>query len=255
MAIPLKNDEQIQKMRESGKIVAETLQLLEENIRTGITTEQLDKIAEKYILQRGAIPSFKGQGNPLEGDVFSASICASVNEQVIHGIPSGRKLLSGDIISIDVGAYKNGFHGDAARTFAVGEVSEEALQLIEVTKQSFFEGIKFAKQGCNLHQISAAIEEYVSKFGYSVVRDYVGHGIGKQLHEAPQIPHYKMPSRGPKLCKGMVLAIEPMINMGTYKVDTLQDNWTIVTQDRKLSAHYENTLVITEGEPELLTMY
>lgn len=248
MAITIKNDKQIEYMRIAGRITGEVLNLLESKICEGITTKELDKIAEEFIRDRGAVPSFKGYGG------FPASICASVNEEVIHGIPGKRKLKNGDIISVDVGAYINGYHGDAARTFVVGEASSEARRLIDVTKQSFFEGIKFAKQGCHLHEISAAVQQYAEANGFSVVRDYVGHGIGTDMHESPQIPNYKTGSRGPRLCKGMTLAIEPMINAGDFKIKVLSDGWTVITKDEKLSAHYENTVLITDGEPEILTL-
>lgn len=248
MAITIKNDKQIEYMRIAGRITGEVLNLLETKICEGISTKELDKIAEDYIRSKGAVPSFKGYGG------FPASICASINEELIHGIPGKKILKNGDIISVDVGAYINGFHGDAARTFAVGEISPNAKKLIDITKQSFFEGIKFAKSGNHLHQISAAVQEYAEANGFSVVREYVGHGIGKDMHEAPQIPNYKTNSRGPRLCKGMTLAIEPMINEGDYKVKVLSDKWTVVTKDKKLSAHYENTVLITDGEPEILTL-
>ncbi len=248
MAITIKNDKQIEYMRIAGRITGETLNLLESEIREGITTKELDIIAEKFIRSKGAVPSFKGYGG------FPASICASVNDEVIHGIPGNRKLKNGDIISVDVGAYINGYHGDAARTFAVGDVSAEAERLIDVTRQSFFEGIKFARQGCHLHEISAAVQQFAEDNGFSVVRDYVGHGIGTDMHESPQIPNYKTNSRGPKLCRGMTLAVEPMINAGDFKVEVQSDGWTVITKDKKLSAHYENTVLITDGEPELLTL-
>lgn len=248
MAITIKNEKQIEYMRIAGRITGEVLNLLETKIHAGISTKELDKIAEDYIRSKGAVPSFKGYGG------FPASICASVNEEVIHGIPGKRILKDGDIVSIDVGAYINGFHGDAARTFAVGEISDKAKKLIEVTKQSFFEGIKFAVEGNHLHQISAAIQEYAEKNGFSVVREYVGHGIGEDMHEAPQIPNYKTGGRGPRLVKGMALAIEPMINAGDFKVKVLSDKWTVVTKDKELSAHYENTILITGKEPEILTL-
>lgn len=247
MAITIKNKEQIDYMRESGRIVYETLKVLESELKPGISTKKLDSIAEDYIRSCGATPSFKGYRG------FPASICASVNNEVIHGIPSLRKLNEGDIISIDIGAYKNGFHGDAARTFAVGKVDNDIQKLLDVTKQSFFEGIKFARSGRRLYEISAAIHNYVDNFGYSVVRDFVGHGIGRQMHEDPQIPHYRQQTRGPRLCAGMILAIEPMINMGTLEINILHDNWTVVTRDGKPSCHYENTVLITDDEPELLT--
>lgn len=248
MAIPIKSQQQIAYMREVGLITAKLHMLLEEKVTPGITTIELDKIAEDFIRSTGAIPSIKGY------DGFPCSICASVNDEIIHGIPNSRKLQEGDIISIDTGAYKNGFHSDAARTIAVGEISAEAQQLIDVTKQSFYEGIRYAKANNHLHEISAAIQAYAESFGYQVVREYVGHGVGKNLHEEPQIPNYKVPNRGPKLYKGMVLAIEPMVNAGTSKIKVLNDGWTVVTADGKLSAHYENTILITNGEPELLTL-
>ncbi len=248
MAIPIKSQEQIVYMREAGYIVAKLHLLLKDAIKPGIMTKELDKIAEEFIRSNGGVPSFKGYNG------FPASICISINEEIIHGIPNIRKLKEGDIVSIDVGVYKNGFHSDAARTVAVATISENAQKLIDVTKQSFFEGIKYAKVGYNLHDISKAIQTYAERFGYGVVREYVGHGIGKALHEEPQIPNYKPPSRGPKLCKGMVLAIEPMINEGTHKIKLLDDDWTVITADKKLSSHYENTILITDGEPELFTL-
>ena len=247
MAITIKNKKQIEYMRIAGRITGEVLNLLESKVCEGITTKELDRIAEEYIRGQGAVPSFKGYSG------FPASICTSVNEEVIHGIPGKRKLKNGDIISIDVGAYINGFHGDAARTFVVGEVSLEAKKLIDVTRESFFEGIKFAKSGNHLYEISSAIQQYVESNGFSIVREYVGHGIGSDMHEAPQIPNYKTGGRGPRLCEGMTLAIEPMVNAGDCKVKVLADKWTVVTKDKKLSAHYENTVLITGGEPELLS--
>lgn len=248
MAISIKSQNQIAYMREVGHITAKLHILLESKIKPGVTTKELDEIAEDFIRSNGAVPSFKG----IDG--FPGTICASINEEVIHGIPSSRKLKDGDIISIDTGAYKNGFHSDAARTIAVGNISEDAKKLIDVTRQSFFEGIKYAKEGMHLHQISAAIGDYAESLGYGVVREYVGHGVGRKLHEEPQIPNYRVPTRGPKLYKGMVLAIEPMINQGTCKIKVLKDGWTVVTLDKKLSAHYENTVLITDGDPELLTL-
>lgn len=248
MFITIKNEEQIEFMKEAGKIVAKTLEILEKSIKIGITTKELDSIAEDFIRSQGAEPSFKGY------EKYPASICASINEQVIHGIPSLRRLEDGDIISIDVGAYKNGYHGDAARTFAVGNISEEAQKLIDVTKQSFFEGIKYATKDNYLYDISSAIQKHVEGNGFSIVRDYVGHGIGTSMHEPPQIPNYKLQGRGIKLAKGMTLAIEPMVNVGGYQVKVLGDGWTVVTKDSKYSAHYENTILITEKEPIILTI-
>ncbi|MGE4214479.1 MAG: type I methionyl aminopeptidase [Anaerotignaceae bacterium] len=248
MAIIIKSEEQIEKMRVAGGILSRLWGILEAEIHPGITTLELDKIAEDYILSQGAKPSFKGYGG------FPGTICASVNNEIIHGIPSLRKLRDGDIISIDMGSYIGGYHGDCARTFPVGEISAEDQKLIDVTRQSFFEGIKFAREGCHLYEISVAVQKHVEENGFSVVRDYVGHGIGRNLHEDPAIPNYRQVGRGPRLQKGMVLAIEPMVNAGTFKLEVLEDGWTAVTADGRNAAHYENTIVITEGEPELLTL-
>ena len=245
--IVIKSKQQIELMREAGKIVAETHQILKEAVRPGISTLELDKIAEDNIRKYNAIPSFKGYGG------FPGSICASVNDEVVHGIPSSRILKEGDIVSLDIGAYYKGYHSDSAKTHGVGVISEEDRKLIEVTKQSFYEGIKFAKEGYRLSDISHAIQEYVEKYGFSVVRDLVGHGIGTQLHEDHQIPNYGLPGKGPRLQSGMVLAIEPMINAGRYKVKILSDDWTVVTADGKKSAHYEHTIAITEDEPIILS--
>lgn len=249
MSITIKKESHIEKMRIAGRITGETLNLIEKNIRPGVTTKELDEIAEKYIISCGAVPSFKG----LYG--YPASICASVNEQVVHGIPSKNIVLKeGDIISIDTGAYIGGFHGDAARTFGVGKISEQRQRLIDITKESFFEGVKSVKIGNHLSKVSAAIQDYVESRGYSVVRDYVGHGIGRDMHEDPEIPNYRNGRPGPKLIKGMTLAIEPMVTVGTYKVHTLPNRWTVVTNDGGDAAHYENTVLVTENEPELLTL-
>ena len=244
----IKNDKEINLMREAGKIVAETLLLIEEKVRPGITTAELDRIAEEFITKHGAKPSFKG----LYG--FPASLCISVNEQVVHGIPGGYALKDGDIISVDCGAYLNGFHGDAARTFGVGNISEEARRLIEITKESFFKGIEYAKVDNRLTDISHGIQSYIEASGFAVVRDFVGHGIGRVVHEDPDVPNFGKPGRGPKLAQGMALAIEPMVNLGSYKVKTLNDDWTVVTSDGSLSAHYENTIVILPDGPEILTL-
>ncbi|WP_291647767.1 type I methionyl aminopeptidase [Clostridium sp.] len=246
--IIIKNNKEIDLMRSAGRIVAETLQLVEEKVRPGITTAEIDMIAEEFITKHGAKPSFKG----LYG--FPASLCISVNEQVVHGIPGGYVLKDGDIVSVDCGAYLNGFHGDAARTFAVGNVSEEANKLIKVTEQSFFKGIEYAKIGNRLTDISHGIQSYIEASGFSVVRDFVGHGIGRVVHEDPDVPNFGKPGRGPKLAQGMALAIEPMVNLGNYKVKTLNDDWTVVTSDGSLSAHYENTIVILPDGPEILTL-
>ncbi len=248
MAISIKSDAEIEKMRQAAKILVETHDLIATHIKVGITTRELDQIAESYIISQGAIPSFKDYGG------YPATICASINDEVVHGIPSNRKLQQGDILSVDAGVYLNGYHSDAARSYGIGELSPDMQKLIDVTKQSFYEGIKFAKVGNHLSEISQAIQRYAEGHGFSIVKDLVGHGIGKELHEEPQIPNYKTPGRGPKLRKGMVLAIEPMVNMGTWEVNVLEDDWTVVTRDGMPSAHYENTIVITDGEPEILTI-
>ena len=246
--IIIKNDKEIDLMRIAGRIVAETLLLVEKEVKPGITTAELDRIAEEFITKHGATPSFKG----LYG--FPASLCISVNEQVVHGIPGGYVLKEGDIISVDCGAHINGFHGDAARTFAVGNISDEAKKLIKVTEESFFKGLEFAKIGNRLTDISHEIQRYVEASGFSVVREFVGHGIGKSVHEDPEVPNFGRPGRGPKLVAGMALAIEPMVNMGTYRVATLGDDWTVVSADKSLSALYENTVVILPDGPEILTL-
>lgn len=248
MSITIKKEVHIEAMRLAGRITGETLNLLEKEIKPGITTAQLDKIAEDYIRSRGAVPSFKG----LYG--YPASICASVNSEVIHGIPSGKVLKEGDIISIDTGAYIKGFHGDAARTFAVGSISDERQKLIDVTRESFFRGIEYAKEGNHLSEISAAVQDYAEKCGFSIVRDYVGHGIGREMHEDPEVPNYRRGRLGPRLIKGMTLAVEPMLTTGGCRVKTLKNGWTVVTKDGSDSAHYENTVLITDGEPELFTL-
>ncbi|GAA3657022.1 type I methionyl aminopeptidase [Asaccharospora irregularis] len=246
--IILKSKKEIEIMREAGKIVAETHEILKEAITPGISTLELDKIAEENIRKYDAVPSFKGYGG------FPASICASVNEQVVHGIPSKNQILKeGDIVSLDIGAYYKGYHGDSAKTHGVGMISEEDRRLIEVTRESFYEGMKFAKLGCRLSDISHAVQAHVEKHGFSVVRDLVGHGVGSNLHEDPHVPNYGSPGRGPKLQEGMVIAVEPMVNAGRYHVKSLSDGWTVVTIDGKKSAHYEHTIAITEDEPFMLT--
>jgi methionyl aminopeptidase len=245
--ITCKSEQELKYMRDAGKVVALTHQELEKAVKPGVTTKELDTLAENMILKQGARPSFKG----LYG--FPATICASVNEEVVHGIPSLRKLEIGDIISIDLGAVINGYHGDATRTLPLETVSDDALELIRVTEQSLYVGIDQARDGNRLSDISHAVQDYVETHGFSVVRDYVGHGIGSKLHEDPQVPNFGRPGRGPRLKKGMTLAIEPMVNMGTYEVQTLPNNWTVVTKDRKLSAHVEHTIAITDDVPEILT--
>lgn len=247
--IYVKSSAEIAKMKVSGRIVYDTLCEVEKHIQAGITTKELDQIARNYILSQGAKPSF------LNYNGYPASICASVNEVVIHGIPSSRKLKDGDIISIDVGAVKDGYHGDAARTFTVGNVSLEAKRLIDVTKQSFFEGLKFARHGERLGSVQAAIQKHVEENGFGIVRNYCGHGIGKAMHESPEIPNHGTAGRGIRLVKGMTIAVEPMVTYGSYATTVLNDGWTVVTMDGSLSAHYENTILITDGEPELLTNY
>ena len=247
--IYIKSSTEIAKMKVSGRIVFETLKEVEKHIKAGITTKELDQIAKDYILSQGAKPSFLGYSG------YPASICASVNEVVIHGIPSDRKLEDGDIISIDVGAVKDGYHGDAARTFAVGTISPEAQRLIDVTKQSFFEGLKFARHGERLGSVQASIQKHVEDNGFGIVRNYCGHGIGKEMHESPEIPNHGTFGRGIKLAKGMTIAVEPMVTYGNYHTTTLSDGWTVVSLDRSLAAHYENTILITDGEPILLTEY
>lgn len=246
--IILKSSREIEKMRKAGKLVAETHEYLKGLIKPGVTTKELDEAAYEFITKHNSKPAFKGYHG------FPGSICASINNEVVHGIPGLKKLNDGDIISIDIGTIVDGYYGDAARTHGVGNISEKAKKLIEVTRQSFFEGIKFAKEGYRLSDISHAIQKHVESNGFSVVRDYVGHGIGQQMHEDPQIPHYGPPGKGPRLRKGMVLAIEPMVNEGAFRVKVLEDEWTVVTSDNKLSAHYENTIAITDGEPEILTI-
>lgn len=251
--ISIKSKSEIELMKRAGEIVAIAHEKIKEAVKPGITTLELDKIAEETIRKNGAIPSFKGyQGLPGAVD-YPASICASVNNEVVHGIPGLKMLKDGDIISVDIGAYINGYHGDAARTYPVGKISEKAGRLIEVTRQSFYEGIKHAVTGKRIVDISIAIQEYVEKHGYSVVREYVGHGIGRDMHEAPQIPNYRTRERGPRLEPGMTLAIEPMVNEGSYNVKLLENKWTVVTIDGSLSAHYENTIAIADAEPIILT--
>ena len=246
--ITIKTDSEVQVMREAGKILRDTLILIGESVKPGVTTKQIDKIAHEYIKSRGCIPSFLGYGG------FPGSVCASVNEQVVHGIPCDRVLEEGDIIGIDCGVIYNGWHSDAARTFAVGKISDEKQRLIDVTKQSFYEAMKVIKEGARLGDIGHAIQEYAESNGFSVVRDLVGHGIGSQMHEDPQIPNYGKAGKGLRLKRNMTLAIEPMINEGTYEVSQLDDGWTVVTDDYKASAHYENTILVTEDGVEILSV-
>lgn len=242
-----KSETELRFMREAGRIVAETHRLMEKSIRPGITTRELDEIAEKYIRSQGAIPSFKGYNQ------FPGSICASVNDELVHGIPGPRKLNEGDIISLDIGAQYEGYHGDSAWTYGVGSITDEVKRLLEVTEQSLYAGLELVKPDVRLYTVSHAIQKVVEAAGFSIVREYVGHGIGRSLHEEPQIPNYGIPDRGPRLKPGMVLAIEPMVNMGDRYVRTLQDNWTVVTQDGSWCAHFEHTVAVTESGCEILT--
>ncbi len=246
--IVLKTDREIKIMREAGRIVALTHEELQKHIRPGVTTNELDAIAEEFIRSMDAIPSFKGYNG------FAGSICTSVNEELVHGIPGELVLQEGDIISIDVGACYEGYHGDSAWTYPVGTIDAESRRLMEVTEQSLYRGLEEAKPGERLSNISHAIQTYVEAEGFSIVREYVGHGIGQNLHEDPQIPHYGPPGRGPRLRQGMVLCIEPMVNAGARYVKTLADNWTVVTTDGKRCAHYEHTIAIMEDGYEILTI-
>lgn len=250
--ITIKSAADIEKMDEAGRIVEETLNLLAKSAEIGMTTQELDDIAVAYIKSRGAEASF------LNYNGYPRSICTSVNDQVVHGIPGKYRLKDGDILSLDVGAYKNGFHGDAARTVLIGTVPEETQKLVRVTRECFFEGIRFAKPGFRISDIARAIQAHAESHGYGVVRDLVGHGIGRNMHEDPEVPNFWDAAhfgRGARLEAGMTIAIEPMINMGTARVLQLSDGWTVVTADGKPSAHYENTVLITEGEPRLLTLH
>ncbi|MDO4478861.1 MAG: type I methionyl aminopeptidase [Lachnospiraceae bacterium] len=249
MAITIKTQREIDLMRQSGRLLAEVHDALRDYIKPGISTKDIDRYGEKLIRDKGGIPNF------LHYNGYPASICVSVNDEVVHGIPNKHRILQeGDIVSLDAGLIWKGYHSDAARTWPVGKVSAEAQKLMEVTEQSFFEGIKFAKAHRHLHEISAAIGDYAESFGYGVVTDLVGHGIGTHLHEDPQVPNFRQRRRGPILVAGMTLAVEPMINAGTWEVEWMDDEWTVKTADGSLSAHYENTIVITDGEPEILTL-
>ena len=249
MSVSIKSDREIALMREACRIIAKVHEELGRELKPGMSTLEVDQKAEEMIRSYGCIPNFKNYNG------FPGSVCVSINEEVVHGIPSKDRIIKeGDIVSLDIGCIYKGYHSDAARTHAIGQVSEEARLLIERTRQSFFEGIRYAKEGCHLHEISNAIGDYCEGFGYGVVRDLVGHGVGAVLHEDPQIPNFHQKSRGIRLKKGMTLAIEPMINAGGWEVDWLDDEWTVGTRDRSLSAHYENTVLITDGEPEILTL-
>ena len=254
--VNIKNNKEIEKMKEASRVANLAQKAIEAAIKPGISTWELDIIAEKVMRENGAIPAQKGYPSGVRGvPNFPATICASVNDVVIHGIPSKREILhEGDIVSVDLVAYKDGFNGDCARTYFVGKVSNEAKRLVEITKQSFYEGIKFAKKGYRLGDLSNAIGTFIEKNGYSVVREFQGHGIGKEMHEDPGIPNYGKAGRGIRLEPGMTLAIEPMVIMGKPNILELDDGWTIITEDGSLAAHYENTILITENEPEILTL-
>ena len=246
--ITIKNEHELESMRRACKITAAARALAGEMVRPGVSTREIDKAVHDFIVAQGAKPSF------LNYNGFPASICISINDCVIHGIPGGYVLKEGDIVSVDVGAQYEGFHGDCAATYPCGAISTEAQRLIDVTKESFFVGIKEAVKGHRVSDISHAIQTYVESNGFSVVRSFIGHGIGRKLHEDPEVPNFGAAGRGPRLLKGMTLAIEPMVNEGVYDVKILKDGWTTVTADGKLSAHYENTVLITDGEPEILTV-
>ena len=246
--ITIKSASQIDKMKKAGEIVALTHELMKKNICDGVTTKELDRIAEEFIRSKGAIPSFKNYNG------YPASICASVNDVVIHGIPGNTRLKTGDIVGIDIGAFIDGYHGDSANTYGVGDISKEAADLIEAAKRGFEAGLEKAVQGNRVGDISAAIQQYVEACGYSVVREFVGHGVGEKMHEEPEVPNYGRAGHGPRLCAGMTLAVEPMINAGNKDIVMLDDEWTIVTKDGSLSAHYEHSIAITKDEPILLTI-
>lgn len=249
MAVTIKSEREIELMREAGRLLAKTHVELEKALHAGMTTKEVDRICEEIIRSYGCIPSF------LNYNGFPASVCVSINDEVVHGIPSKSRVIhEGDIVSLDTGLIYKGYQSDAARTYGIGEISKEAAKLIEVTKQSFFEGIKYAKAGNHLNDIGTAIQKYCEQFGFGVVRDLVGHGIGTEMHESPEIPNFDMGRRGIRLRAGMTLAIEPMINLGRYDVAWTDDDWTVVTEDGSLSAHYENTVLITDGEPEILSL-
>lgn len=246
-SIVIKSPREIERMRKAGRITAAARALARDMVAPGVTTAQIDKEVDRFIRKSGAVPTFKGYGG------FPASVCISINEEVIHGIPGSRVIRNGDIVSVDVGATYDGYVGDCAATFLVGECSEEAKRLVEVTRQSFYEGMKFARAGYRIGDISHAVQEYVEANGFSVIREYVGHGVGAVMHEAPEVPNFGAAGRGPRLVSGMTIAVEPMVAVGTWDVRTLKNDWTVVTADGKLAAHYENTIAISSGDPEILT--
>ena len=254
--VTIKSKKEIEYMKEACRVVAVMYEELEKKIKPGMSTWEVDQLAEKIIRREGALPAEKGYPSGMRGvPPYPASICISINDEVIHGIPSKHKYIKeGDIVSLDAGVIYKGYHSDAARTHAVGEIRPDLQKLIDVTRESFFEGIKFAKEGNHLYDISRAIGDYAESFGYGVVRELCGHGIGTSLHESPEIPNFQMRRKGPKLKAGMTLAIEPMVNLGTERIRWMSDNWTVVTADRKESAHYENTILITKDEPKILSI-
>ena len=246
--ITLKSAREIEAMRRAGKITAAARALAGDMVKPGVTTREIDKAVYQFIKSQGAEPSF------LHYNGYPAGVCISVNDEVIHGIPGKRVLREGDVVSVDVGAYIGGFHGDCAATYACGSISDEARRLIDVTRQSFFEGIRYAREGFRISDIGHAVQEYVEANGFSVVREYVGHGVGREMHEAPEVPNYGAPGHGPKLLRGMTIAVEPMVGAGAAEIRQMPDGWTVKTADGKYAAHYENTVLITSGEPELLTV-
>lgn len=246
--IIIKSDPEVDLMRQAGRITAGARTVARQMVEPGVTTRQINREVHKFITKSGASPCFMTDGG------FPTAACISVNDEIIHGIPGPRVLKEGDIVSVDVGAYIGGFHGDCAATYPCGKISAEAQRLIDVTQQSFFEGIRFAREGQRLSDISAAVQKYVEDNGYSVVREYVGHGIGRKMHESPEVPNFGAPGHGPRLLRGMTIAVEPMVNAGGAAVRVMPDGWTVKTQDGSLAAHYENTILITDGEAELLTL-
>ena len=246
--ITLKSNREIELMRRAGKITAAARAVARDMVKPGVTTHQIDRAVFEFIKSQGATPSF------LNYNGYPASVCVSVNDEIIHGIPGKRVLHEGDIVSVDVGAYIGGFHGDCAATYACGTISEEAQRLIDVTRQSFYEGIQFAREGYRVSDIGHAVQEFVERNGFTVVREYVGHGVGRNMHESPEVPNFGAPGHGPKLLRGMTLAVEPMVNAGAAAIRQMPDGWTVKTADGKYAAHYENTILITAGEPELLTV-
>ncbi|MBQ9858958.1 MAG: type I methionyl aminopeptidase [Oscillospiraceae bacterium] len=247
--IKIKSPREISLMRQAGKITAAARNLAGKMVTAGTTTQEIDKAVHDFIISQGAIPTFLGYSG------YPASICISVNDELIHGIPGNRVLRDGDVVSIDVGATKDGYVGDCAATYIVGGGTEEDKRLVEVTRQSFFEGMKYAREGYRVSDISHAIQSYVEENGFSVVREYVGHGVGSEMHESPEVPNYGKPGRGPRLVRGMTIAVEPMVNQGAAAIKVLPDGWTVVSADGKKTAHYENTILITSGDPEILTVF